>query len=97
MTELVADFTQEYYTILIALHAFTQSSSTRAFKGIRKVKRIKLLQKHQDSRMFLAKLGEEWEVSDDVIAGIEVSPVLYMGGADLQVLTNYGTFSSKRM
>ena len=69
MTELVADFTQEYYTALTALHAFTRCDSTSAFKGNGKVKPIKLLQKHPRFQNILAKLGEEWDVSVDVIYG----------------------------
>ena len=38
MTELVADFTQEYSTALTAPQAFTHCGSTSAFKIITKVK-----------------------------------------------------------
>ena len=79
MTELVADFTQEYCTALTALHAFTHSDSTSAFKGIGKVKPIKLLQKHPRFQNVLAKLGEEWDVSDDVIAGLEAFTCVIYG------------------
>jgi hypothetical protein len=44
MTELVAKFIQEYCTALTALHVFTHCDSTSAFKGIGKVKPIKILQ-----------------------------------------------------
>ena len=40
MTEVVADFTQEYSIALTAPHAFTHCGSTSAFKSIRKVKYI---------------------------------------------------------
>ena len=38
ITELVADYTQEYCTALTAVHAFSHCDSTSAFKGVGKIK-----------------------------------------------------------
>ena len=71
MTDLVADFTQEYCTALTALHAFTHCDSTSTFKGIVKVKPLKVLQKNPRFERVLARLREEWTPADDVLAGLE--------------------------
>ena len=59
--------------------AFTHCDSTSAFNGIEKVKPIKLPQKHPRFRNVLAKLGEVWGVSDDVIAGVEAFTCVIYG------------------
>jgi hypothetical protein len=72
MTDLVADFTQEYCTALMALHAFTHCDSTSAFKGVGKVKPIKVLQKYPKFQRVLASLGKEWDIPEEVLSGLEV-------------------------
>ena len=54
-----------------ALHACTDCNSTSAFKGIGKVKPIKVMQKNPRFQGVLAKLGEQWYVSEEVISGLE--------------------------
>ena len=56
MTNFVENLTQEYCTTLTALHAFTHCDSTSAFKGIGKVKPIKVMQRILDSRGQLLNL-----------------------------------------
>ena len=41
------------------------------FKGIGKVKPLKVLQKNPRFQRVLARLGEEWTLADDVLAGLE--------------------------
>ena len=71
MTNFVENLTQEYCTALTALHAFTHCDSTSAIKGIVKVKPIKVMQKNLRFQRVLAKLGEQWYVSEEVISGLE--------------------------
>ena len=71
ITELVANYTQEYCTALTALHAFSHCDTTSAFKGIGKIKPVKILQKHPRFQHVLAGLGEEWAVSEEMIDDLE--------------------------
>ena len=71
ITELVADYTQEYCTALTAVHVFSHCDSTSAFKGVGKIKPIKLLQKLPRFQRVLASLGEEWTVSDELVDELE--------------------------
>ena len=71
MSELAEDFTAEYSTALAALHVFTHCDTTSAFKGVGKVKPIKLLQKNPKFQPILAQLGESWEPSPSLVSGLE--------------------------
>ena len=71
ITELVADYTQEYCTALTAVHAFSHCDSTSAFKGVGKIKPVKLLQKLPRFQRVLARLGDEWTVSEEMVAELE--------------------------
>ena len=50
-------------TALMSLHAFTHCDMTSAFKGVGKVRPIKLLQKTEAFQETLSTLGDTWEVS----------------------------------
>ena len=65
VTKIVKQCTQEYCTALMALHAYTRCDTTSAFKGIRKVKPIKVIQKMSKFQKGLAKVGETWDVEDE--------------------------------
>lgn len=71
ITELAEDFTGEYATSLTALHVFTKCDTTSAFKGIGKVKPIKLLQKTPRYQTILTELGKAWQVSNTLLRGLE--------------------------
>ena len=71
MTELAEGLTQEYCTALLALHAFTHCDTTSAFKGIGKVKPIKVMQKIPKFQPILAELGRELEVPEELFVGLE--------------------------
>ena len=70
-TELAGDLTQEYCTALLALHAFTHCDTISAFKGIGKVKPIKVMQKLPRFQPILAELGSEWVVTEELFPGLE--------------------------
>ncbi len=69
--EIARDLPQEFCTALLAMHAFSGCDSTSAFKGIGKMKPIKTLQKRPKFVPVFAKLGDKWDVDDDVYAGLE--------------------------
>lgn len=71
ITELAEDFTGEYATFLTALHVFTKCDTASAFKGIGKVKPIKLLQKTPKYQTILSELGKAWQVSNTLLRGLE--------------------------
>ena len=64
ITELADQYTQEYCTALMALHAYTHCDMISVFKGARKVKSIKTLQRIPRYQSGLAQLGKRWEVTD---------------------------------
>ena len=70
ITKVADDFTEKRCTALLALHAFTRCDTTSAFKGIRKVKPIKILEKIRFEDVF-CKVGQCWNVTDDVFKGLE--------------------------
>ena len=71
ISELAEDFTTEYATALAALHVFTHCDTTSAFKGIGKVKPIKLLQTNPKYQPILAQLGACWDPSPSLVCGLE--------------------------
>ena len=71
ITELVADYTQEYCTALTAVHAFSHCDSTSAFKGVGKIKPVKILQKLPRYQRVLATLRNKWTVSEEMVAELE--------------------------
>ena len=72
ITELVANYTQEYCTALKALQAFSHCDTTSAFKGIGKIKPVKILQKHPRFQHVLAGLGKECAVSEEMVDDLEM-------------------------
>ena len=85
ITDIAKGLTQDYCTVLMTLHAYTGCDSTSAFKGIGKVKPIKTLQLMPKFTSVLARLGDSWDVSDDLISGLEELHVLCMVDVALQV------------
>jgi len=66
ITSLAHDNTHVYCAALLALHGFTRYNMISAFKGIGKVKPIKLFQKTPQFHTVFEKLGECWDASDDL-------------------------------
>lgn len=71
ITKLANDFTPVYCAALLALHAFTRCDTTSAFKGVGKVKPIKLLQKQPRYQGVFQELGQSWEVTDDLFLQLQ--------------------------
>ncbi len=71
ISEIADDNTQEWCTALLALHSFTGCDSTSALKGMGKVKPYQKLQTLSKFVSVLAKLGENWQVQESVMKGLE--------------------------
>ena len=71
VTKIAKQCTQEYCAALMALHACTRCDTTSASQGIGKVKLIKVIQKMPKFQKGLSKLGETWDVRDELFAALE--------------------------
>ena len=71
MSNIVEKFSQEKCSALLGLHDFTGCDTCSAFKGTGKIKPIKVLQKNAKFNDMLARLGDNWEVSDDMFSDAE--------------------------
>ncbi|MPC13645.1 hypothetical protein E2C01_006385 [Portunus trituberculatus] len=72
ISDLARQYGQVMCTALMALHAFTHCDSTSAFKGIGKIKPIKLLQKSEVFQETISELGDSWQISNSLHKGLEV-------------------------
>ena len=71
----------EYCTAITALHIFTRCDSTSVSKGIGKLKHIKMLQTYARFQSILYALVEEWQVTPNLLAGLEeFTCAMYMYG-----------------
>ena len=62
----------------LGYHAFSGCDGTNAFKGKGKVKGLKVVETDESLQEAFSKLGESWEVSEDVMNELErFSCVLY--------------------
>ena len=71
VTDLSKEFTPTYCAALLGLHAYSRCDTTSAFKGIGKVKPLRLLQKKPKYQEVFSGLGESWEVTDDLFLALE--------------------------
>lgn len=71
MTELSSDYTPEYRTALLGLHAFCGCDTTSAFKGKGHVGPLKTMEKKPRYVVTFAQLGNSWEVSDETMKSLE--------------------------
>ena len=71
ITKLAKDCTPVYCASLLTTHAFTRCDTTRAFKGIGKVKPIQLLQKKTRYQGVFQELGQTWVVREDLFLQLE--------------------------
>ena len=67
ITTMAQSFSQEHATALLALHAFSGCDTTSSFKGLGKVKPLKVLLKLAKFEPVLARLGDVWDVPDDLM------------------------------
>ena len=71
ITELAESYTQRYCSAYLDTYAFTGCDTTSAFKGIGKVKPLKVLQKNPKFVEALGQLGESWNVSTELVDELE--------------------------
>lgn len=71
ITHLSNEFTSNYRAALLGLHAYTRCDTTSSFKGIGKVKPLKILQKKTKYQEVFKCLGESWKITDDLFLAIE--------------------------
>ncbi|KAL5014823.1 hypothetical protein ScPMuIL_000962 [Solemya velum] len=71
MTELAQKYTPDYCSALLGVHAYSGCDTTSAFKGVGKIKPIKILEKNPKHCGPLSRLGDNWTVSDDLVAELE--------------------------
>lgn len=71
----ISKLSQEYgdrqCSALLALHAYTGCDTTSAFKGIGKVKPIKVLRKKERFEEVFSTLGDSWEVQESTLKELE--------------------------
>ena len=79
MNNITEKFSQEECSALLGLHAFTGRDTSSAYKGIGKIKPIKLLQKNAKINNMLARLGDNWEVSDYMFSDAEELTCAFYG------------------
>ena len=71
ITQMAHGYGQQFCTALLGLHAFTHCDTTSAFKGIGKVRPIKLLQKSPQLVEALSQLGDMWDPPERLVDDLE--------------------------
>ena len=71
ISQLAPDFTPLSCGALLGLHLFSRCDTTSAFKGIGKMKPIKLLQKKSRYQAVFQNLKMSWDVSEDLFIQLE--------------------------
>ena len=71
VSQIAKGYGQMYSSALMVLHAFTGCDSTSAFKGIGKIKPIKILEKKKHFQNVLAVVGDSWEMSPTLLEVFE--------------------------
>ena len=67
ITNLSNHYSEEMCEAMLALHAFTGCDSVSSFRGIGKVKLVKLLLKSPEHCQALEHLGDNWDVDDSLL------------------------------
>ena len=71
VSKLAKEYGQNYSSALMVVHAFTGCDSTSAFKGIGKIKPIKIVEKRKQFVDALAVVGDSWDVSSSMLKSFE--------------------------
>ena len=71
VSKIAKGYGETYCTSLMVLHAFSGCDSTSAFKGIGKVKPIKILEKKKNFIDSFAAVGDSWNVSTNILQSLE--------------------------
>ena len=68
MTKIAEKYSQVSCAALFGIHDFTSCDSTSASEGKGKVKGIRLLQKKENYQRVFSRLGDEWDISNDLLS-----------------------------
>ena len=79
MTELATAYGPSKCTALLCLHAYTGCDTCNAFKGIGKVKPMKIIEKKTELANSLSKLGDSWEIDNDLLKALETLTCSFYG------------------
>lgn len=71
VSEMADGMSQVHAEALLALHAFTGCDSTSCFKGIGKLKPMKVIEKMVHFETQLARLGDSWAVPSDLFDALD--------------------------
>ena len=71
ISELCDHYSQSVCSALLGIHAFTGCDSTSAFKGKGKIRPMKLILKSPSFCSAFSKLGDSWQISDELVTEIE--------------------------
>ena len=71
VTDIETKYGQHHCTALMAMNAYTGCDTTSAFKEVGKQKPVKLLQRKPRFEATLCKLGDEWELPQEVYDELE--------------------------
>ena len=71
ITKIATELGEQCCGALLGLHAFTGCDATSTFKGIGKLKPLKLMQKTSKYENACGSLGESWTVSQDLMNDLE--------------------------
>ena len=79
ITELATSYGPAKCTTLLCLHAYTGCNTCSAFKGIGKIKPMKIIEKKTELANSLSKLGDSWEVDDETLKALETLTCCFYG------------------
>lgn len=71
VTTLSAELGQDMCTAQMSLHAFSGCDTTSAFRGVGKVKPMKTLIRQEQYVDVLKTLGDQWDISDVLVEGLQ--------------------------
>ena len=98
MNNIAEMFSQEECSALLGLHACTGRDTCCAFTGTGKIKPIKVLQKNAKFSNMLARLGDSWEVSDDMVSDAEeLTCVFYRKPHSRVLMSSDSTYSRQNV
>ena len=79
INKVAEEYSQDHISALLALHAFTGTDCTSAFKGKGKVRPMKLIIQHPKFVELFSKIGTSWDCDNDTLSGIEEFTCLMYG------------------
>ena len=63
ISEMAQSLTPLYCSVLLSLHVFTGCDTTSAFKGLSKLRPLKILENNDEYKKALSEIGNEWTLT----------------------------------